>query len=654
VKKTNGGNSDHPAVAGRRQRSVAGPVENLAEHVPPDWWRKIFNSMYLKTDGDVVSDADITRREIDRFVDALGLNKEDRVLDLCCGHGRHCLELARRGFGCVEGLDRSSYLVQKAKASARRTGLDVRFREGDARKLPYENDTFDAVMIMGNSFGYFEEAEEDLRVLREVSRVLKPWGRLLIDITDGEYLRKCYQPRTWEWIDKKMFVCRERALSADGTRLISREVITRVDRGVVRDQFYAERLYSKSGISMLLSGAGYEKIEIAGELESGSTRGQDLGMMEKRIIVTSVIRKEWSPVKKKRKAEVLNVTVVMGDPEMHDELKPNGVFDDDDIYTIDRLKSALREIDGFRFDFVTSHRTLIRDLEKTRNRTDFVLNLCDEGFSNDPRKELHVPAILESMGIPYTGGGPQCLAFCYDKSLVRGVAKEMDVPVPQAFFIKPDDSSFDLPFPFPAIVKPNFGDSSFGITQQSVCYNGEELFAAVSGIRKKLGYDKPIIVEDFLPGKDLTVGIIGNPDESYTILPVLEEDYSSLPSDLPRICGYEAKWLPDSPYWKVKSVPAQVPEDVARLLEECCLKLFERLECRDYARFDWRLDASGLPRLLEVNPNPGWCWDGHLAKMSGFAGLGYSGMLREILLAAARRQKIDTHSIASIDCPVKQ
>ena len=70
---------------------------------------------------------------------------------------------------------------------------------------------------------------------------------------------------------------------------------------------------------------------------------------------------------------------------------------------------------------------------------------------------------------------------------------------------------------------------------------------------------------------------------------------------------------------------------------EWCLKLFERLDCRDYARFDWRLDAQGNPKLLEVNPNPGWCWDGHLAKMAAFAGISYKEMLEAILKAAEAR-----------------
>ncbi|MDY6932393.1 MAG: D-alanine--D-alanine ligase, partial [Halobacteriota archaeon] len=273
-------------------------------------------------------------------------------------------------------------------------------------------------------------------------------------------------------------------------------------------------------------------------------------------------------------------------------------------------------------------------------KVDFAFNLCDEGYDNDPRKELHVPALLEELGIPYTGAIPQCLAYCYDKSLVRGIAKEMEIPVPEAFFVKPEDTTFELQSAFPVITKPNFGDSSFGIMQMSVANDPEELMNAISYIRDKFGYDKPILVEEFLTGKDLSVGIIGNPPEAYEVLPIIEEDYSALEEGLPKICGYEAKWLPESPYWNIKSIPAEIPEETSKIIIECCLKLFERLECRDYSRFDWRLDSSGNPKLLEVNPNPGWCWDGHLAKMAEFAGISYKEMLNLILKATEKRLKI--------------
>jgi D-alanine-D-alanine ligase len=616
---------------------VLGPVDSLEDHVQPDWWRNIFNYLYLKTDADVVDDLNITRKEVDLFSIILNFTTDDTILDLCCGQGRHALEITRRGFK-VEGLDRSRYLIQKAKASAKKENLSVKFKEGDARKLPFAPDSFEVVMMLGNSFGYFETVQDDLRILKEIFRVLKPWGRLLLDVTDGEYLREKFQARSWEWIDKKLFVCRERSLSADRQRLISREVVTDVTKGVIADQFYAERLYTKDDLLKLLKEAGFSDGVIHGEIATDSVRNQDLGMMEKRIVIAGKVKKEWTPIKRRlQKTAKKKIVVLFGDPNKPDLLKPCAVFDDDDLYTIDQLKSALHTLQEYNFTYLSNHNTIIPDLSKLSGKVDLVLNLCDEGYNNDPRKELHIPALLEMLDLSYTGSSSQCLAFCYDKSLVRGIAKEMDIPVPEAFFIEPDDSSFNLPICFPVIVKPNFGDSSFGITEQSVANNHEQLINAISMIRERLGYDKPILVEELLTGKDLSVGIIGNPLTSYTVLPVTEEDYSDVPEDLPRICGYEAKWLPDSPYFKIKSIPANLPEATEKFIVECCMKLFERLECRDYSRFDWRLDAKGQPKLLEVNPNPGWCWDGHLAKMAKFGGVSYAEMLQAILQAAEQR-----------------
>lgn len=623
----------------KNRKSLLGPVLNLEEHVNPDWWKTIFNSIYLMTDSDVVEDRNITGQEVDLFSEILKLSPEDSILDLCCGQGRHSLELARRGFKYIEGIDRSHYLIQKAKGRAKKEGLDVKFREGDARKLPYLPDNFDVVMVLGNSFGYFETLQDDLRVLKGVFKVLKPWGKLLIDVADGEYLRENFQPRSWEWTGKKYFVCRERSLSLDKQHLISRELVTHVERGIITDQFYSVRLYTRDRVAELLETAGFSDVVFHGEISPDSQRNQDLGMMERRIIATALVRKEWTPLKKKKEMAT-DVAVILGDPTKPDPLKPLHVFDDDDFYTIDQLQDALRNLGGYQFIYLNNHDTLINDLAKLK--IDFVFNLCDEGYNNDAGKELHIPSLLEMLGIPYTGSGPQSLVYCYDKSLVRGIAKEMGIPVPEAFFIKPEDSIFELPFGFPVIVKPNFGDSSFGITQRSVASNIEELINAISEIRQKFGYDKPIIVEEFLTGKDLSVGIIGNSPESYKVLPIIEEDYSTLPPELPRICGYEAKWLPDSPYWNIKSIPAQLQEDTEKFIVEHCLNLFERLECRDYCRFDWRLDSEGNPRLLEVNPNPGWCWDGHLAKMAKIAGMSYAEMIEEILKAAEQRLGIQT------------
>jgi D-alanine-D-alanine ligase len=94
----------------------------------------------------------------------------------------------------------------------------------------------------------------------------------------------------------------------------------------------------------------------------------------------------------------------------------------------------------------------------------------------------------------------------------------------------------------------------------------------------------------------------------------------------------------NSPYMKaLKSIPAFIHADIEQKLVSQSLKLFERLNCRDYCRFDWRLNAHDEPKILEVNPNPGWCWDGHLAKMCNIGGMDYSQMLEAILNAAELR-----------------
>lgn len=140
---------------------------------------------------------------------------------------------------------------------------------------------------------------------------LKPDGLFLIDVADGNYLKDNYSPRSWEWIDKKHFVCRERSLASDNERLISREVVTNIQKGVIVDQFYAERLYTKESLSKQLDQAGGKEIEFHGAIKPDSQRNQDLGMMEQRLIVTSKVIKDWTPKKTKKEEELKNITVIL-------------------------------------------------------------------------------------------------------------------------------------------------------------------------------------------------------------------------------------------------------------------------------------------------------------------------------------------------------
>jgi D-alanine-D-alanine ligase len=610
-----------------------GPVSDLERHLPTEWWRTLFNSLYLETDGDVVENDRNTEQEIDLVVRSAGLEPNDRILDLCCGQGRHALELARRGFKNVMGIDRSRYLVRLARKRARQRGLPVSFHEGDARKFRVPESSVHCVCVLGNSFGYFDREEDDIAVLEAVKRALASGGTLVMDLTDGNWMKSHFEARSWEWIDQNHFVCRERALAGDGERLISREVVVHAERGVIADQFYAERLYSRERLQALVESVGFTNLRFHAFLSPESPRNQDLGMMAHRMFVTCEAPRK---VERQRHEVVFpEVTVLLGDPRLPDPVKRNGQFNTEDLDTVARLKSALAEIPGYRFRYLDNHASLLADLRA--QRPDFVLNLCDEGFNNDAFMELHVPSLLETLDVPYSGAGPSCLGLCYNKSLVRAIAASLDVPIPLETYFSSDDQAATIPSVFPALIKPNFGDSSIGITQEAVVYSWEQAINYLGKLREQMPAG-PILIQEFLTGPEYSIGIIGNPGMALRALPPLEVDYSQLDRDLPQLLSYESKWIPDSPYWsQIKYREAQIDEDTRRRLVDHSNILFERLGCRDYARFDFRADAEGEIKLLEVNPNPGWCWDGKLNMMATFAGLRYSDMLKLILEAAQER-----------------
>ncbi len=628
-------------TAPERSRHVClGPIANLEAHLPEAWWQTLFDALYVQTDGDVVENPEAARADIDQVLAHVALGRHADILDLCCGQGRHALELAARGYGAagqgqILGLDRSRYLIRLARQRAEANGLPVAFREGDARRPRLPEASRDLVMCMGNSFGYFADADDDIRVLRAALRVLRPGGRILLDLCEGAQMARNFAPRSWEWIDAHHFVCRERSLSREGERLISREVIVHDERGVIADQFYAERLYTPERIAKALEIAGFRNVRFPESEASRSTRDQDLGMLGWRMWVVAEAPPRAVPPRGKARRQPLDVTVIMGDPGLPDAVKRTGRFSAEDLATVRKLKAGLAQVPGYRFRYLDRHATLAEDL--ARDSAALVFNLCDEGYANDAFKELHVPALLEMLDRPYTGAGPQALAVCYDKSLVRAMAAAMDIPVPLASHVGADDQMATLPGTFPALVKPNFGDSSLGIDAASVVHDEAELLSALARLRQRCP-GSPALVQEFLTGPEVTVGLIGNANGTLQALPVLGVDYSALPEGMPPILGYESKWLPDSPYWtQLRYGPAVLDAATERSLIDASEKLFIRLGCRDYARFDFRADGAGTYKLLEVNPNPGWCWDGKMAIMADLAGLDYAGFLGAVLGAASER-----------------
>jgi len=321
------------------------------------------------------------------------------------------------------------------------------------------------------------------------------------------------------------------------------------------------------------------------------------------------------------------IAVILGDPNLADPVKRGQKFNPEDLEVVGILKAALDQLKEYRFVYLDNHQTLYNDLKALAKKVWLVLNLCDEGYMNDPRHEDGIPIFLDKLELPYTGCGSRCMRECYDKLFVLQQAENLGVSIPHIY---QDIREIQQ---FPVIIKPRRGDGGLGINAQNVCYTQEQLNFAFGQLQSE-----DINIQQFLSGKDLSLGIIGNPPANFIILPITEDDYSKLPKNLPPIAGYESKWLPDSPYWqKIQTKEADLPQKVLRTMVAKSIMLFSHFACCDYARIDWRLDAMGQPRLLEINPNPGWCHDGHLAKMCGFMGIGYTQMLETIIQAAINR-----------------
>ena len=328
-----------------------------------------------------------------------------------------------------------------------------------------------------------------------------------------------------------------------------------------------------------------------------------------------------------------DLTVLLGDPRLPDRSKPGGRFTADDFDQVVRLKSALAELTEYRFEYLDDHDSL---LDRLRARPPaLVLNFCDLGYRNEARHELHLPAYLEMLGIPYSGSGPVTLGLCYDKGFVRAVAREHGVPVPEEAFIA---ATGPLPaLGYPAFIKPNRGDGSLGISARSIVHDAAQADACVAELREQLpGVD--LIAQEFLSGTEYGVGLVGNPADGFTVLPMLEVDYDALDPALPRLLDYGSKSDPTSPYWNdVRFREARVDAALRERVAGWCRTLFARLDLRDYARFDFRADAAGALKLMEINPNPAWCWDGKLAHMVGVEGGRHADLLRLIVEAARRR-----------------
>ena len=335
------------------------------------------------------------------------------------------------------------------------------------------------------------------------------------------------------------------------------------------------------------------------------------------------------------------IGVITGDPRLADPTKRNAQYNEEDTATHNAMKAAFQELSDYTFLFYDDHKRLFEQLQ--HDRPDLIVNFCDTGFRNVPAQEIHIPAYLEMLGIPYSGAPPSAMVICFDKAIVRLVAQSHGVPVTREFFIDAEISLDKvLPDLYPALIKPNAADGSVGITKDAVVRTPEEARKYLGWLRSTLP-GRDALMQEYLPGPEYGIGVIGNLETDFCILPALEVDFSLLPQGLDPILSFESKAYPDSPYWTdIKFMQAVLEPGLEEQLKAWVRILFRRFQLRDYARFDFRVGSDKTPKLMEVNPNPAWANDGKLAFMAGFAGIKYGDMLHKMLHAAITRLSVST------------
>jgi D-alanine-D-alanine ligase len=262
---------------------------------------------------------------------------------------------------------------------------------------------------------------------------------------------------------------------------------------------------------------------------------------------------------------------------------------------------------------------------------DIVFNIA-EGRGSSRSRESQVPAVLEMLGIPYTGSDSHCLTVCLDKPLAKKLVAAEGVATPHWRLVNDEEELGKVSweqFPFPAIVKPAYEGSSKGIRSSSVVENLGSLREEV--IRLLEDYRQPVMVEEFISGDEVTVGIIGNAPPRLVgmmrIVPRKREGHFIYSLEVKRdylnLVDYEC--------------PPQLADEVKERIALVSLKVFKVLGCRDFARLDFRVSPDGVPHFLEINPLPGLGSYSDLVIMAQKLGWTHQGLIQAVFEAALKR-----------------
>lgn len=223
-----------------------------------DWHKNFFkNDFYNPAGKTAVSRAGI---EAAFVVKIAGLHKGAAVLDLCCGPGRHSISLAAAGFN-VTGVDFSKEYLKQAETLAVKQGLKIRFIRTDMRNIDFREE-FDLAINLFTSFRYFISQRDDIKTLKGLNRALKKGGKLVIDLISGDFMRKHFQEKNWEYEGKEGYLLQKNTLLSRGKFCISEW--TRIKNGNVIKRKFFLRLYDKKRISKVLGETGFRPLKFYG------------------------------------------------------------------------------------------------------------------------------------------------------------------------------------------------------------------------------------------------------------------------------------------------------------------------------------------------------------------------------------------------------
>ena len=249
------------------------------------WYREFFERDYydafyatLRAPGGPLAD-EASAQQVDFVVSALALAPPARILDLCCGHGRHSVELARRGFEVV-GLDLSAYHIELAEQAAGDAGVSVTFIEDDMRNLPVAP-PFDAVLNMFTAFGYLESDAQDAKVIARVADALKPGGRFFIDVNNISRTLRQFQPVAVTRVDDGTLLVEERAYIADAGRLETHWTVV-APSGERREGDFQVRAYTATEYRGMFERAGLRLSASYGDFD-----GSPLHMDSRRMLLVA-------------------------------------------------------------------------------------------------------------------------------------------------------------------------------------------------------------------------------------------------------------------------------------------------------------------------------------------------------------------------------